>query len=347
MLVNIRPTTRPTQIFFRAVRCYSTGPENLKKVLGVGRFWKDNKYKPPKEEQTFSKDQDNELGNLVKRLFKPNQNATSSFTRYYRQRQMSNVLNGRDKLISDEPVEELPEMLEKPLDKAIKQDLQLGANLSYWRNSSKFDRQLFLKTAREATPILYWNSLDMTFDPSDFIRLLPPPEMWVGSYENVEDIDLDFSVIRSRNPVDLSRWLGYYLEFKSEKAAALYVNETRGAQLCGLEVKFKFVTKEKAPGLISPYLQKAQGVTRRMCALAFGIPFEMTNNRILRILWDYELIDDDHLAIERLPKGSVRYSASPVLLRFKSEEEAQRFVREFHGKVWPHTESEVLAEVVD
>jgi hypothetical protein len=318
----------------------------LKKALGVSGIWREKSNKNTQNNLAFTYE-DRNLSSLLKKLFKPNPAISGSLSKYQRQKRLSKLINDDDKFMNDELLQELPEQLDKPMVAARKADPSLNQNVSYWREGTKFDRQSYLKTFRDATPIVYWNCLDLTLDPSDFARLLPHPEMWVGSYENVEDIDLDFTVSRSRNPINLSRWLGYYLEFKSPKAAALYVTETRGAQLCGLEVNFKFVSRETAPGLLSPHLDKAPSVSRKMCAIVYGLPPEMNDNRISRILWDYELIDDDDLAITRLPKDNINYGGGPVLLRFKSEEEAQRFVREFHSKIWPHTDSEVIAEVVD
>jgi len=45
--------------------------------------------------------------------------------------------------------------------------------------------------------------------------------------------------------------------------------------------------------------------------------------------------------------GKIMYGGSPYLLRFKSEDEAQRAVREFNRRIFPHTDQQVFLEVVD
>lgn len=326
---------------------YKGSENDLKKALGVSEIWREQSKAIPNDINLNFNREEQDLSSLLRKLFKPNLGEQSILSKYHKEKKLSSVLNDDEKFISEDLFKELPEQVDKPMAAAAKADPSLSRSLLYWQKHSKFERQKNLEKPHDATSILYWNCLELSFDPSDFARILPHPNQWAGHYDNTEDIDMDFTVLRSRNPANLCRWLGYYLEFQSSEAAYIYLNETRDAQLCGLQVKFKFVTKERALGIRSHILEAVPSVSRRMCALVYGLPYEVNDNRISRVLWDYELIDDDKNAIKRLPNDRVNYGGSPVLLRFKSEEEAERFVREFHGTIWPHTDMEILAEVID
>lgn len=195
------------------------------------------------------------------------------------------------------------------------------------------------------TNILYWYTVDMKFNQSDFQRLLPDKNLRVGSYDPQFDT-IDIEVHRARNPVNLTRWMGYFLTFKSKDAAMVYYQETLGAELCGMPLKLRFV-EPSIRGYTSPLLDKAPGVSRHSHALILGLPVGYSETTILRVLWDYDLIDDDKLAVQRVPVDRVKYGGSPFVLRFKSEEEADRFVKDYNQQIFPYTSSRVLCEVVD
>lgn len=126
----------------------------------------------------------------------------------------------------------------------------------------------------------------------------------------------------------------------------MYYQETLGAELCGLQLKLKFA-KPDAKGIHSALLDKAPGITRRMCALIFGLPEQFTQLQVLRTLWEYDLVDNDDLAVERLPTGRVKYGGGPFLLRFKNEMEPLRLCREFNRREFPYSGTEVLVDVLD
>lgn len=190
----------------------------------------------------------------------------------------------------------------------------------------------FLHTEK-TTNLLYWYCTDLTFGKSDFERVGPP--------------NVTFKVTRARNPVNLTRWMGYFLEFSTKEDALLYFEETIGHELCGFPLKLRFTPRE-IQGYESPLLSKVPaGLPRRCHALILGLPVGFPEQRVLRVLWDYDLIDDDRLAVERLPMGNVKYGGNPMLLRFKNEKEADRFVRDHDREVFPYSENKVYCEVID
>lgn len=193
--------------------------------------------------------------------------------------------------------------------------------------------------------ILYWYCTDLTFNHTDFQRIFPTPSYRSANYGPEWD-SISFDVVRARNPVNLTRWMGYFLKFESEQAALIYFRETLGAELCGMPVKLRFVD-ETTQGLSCPHLQKVPGLPRECHALVLGLPQNVSATTILRALWDYELLDDDSLAVERLPMDNVKYGGKPVLLRFFSKSEAQRFARDFDRTVFPYTSTKVYCEVID
>lgn len=193
------------------------------------------------------------------------------------------------------------------------------------------EKYKFLHTSH-ATNLLFWYCPDLTFSASDFARVGPP--------------HAHFNVTRARNPINLTPWMGYFLEFKTTEEATKYYEETIGHELCGFPLKLKFVQPD-IRGFKSPLLEKVPQVSRKSHALVLGLPAGYTDHNILRVLWDYDLLDDDQVAVERLPLGQVKYGGNPYLLRFKSEREAERFVRDHDGEVFPYTEYKVLCQVID
>lgn len=321
---------------------------------------------------------------MLANLFSPSKNASDVLSRYYRQQNLYQLSKQDSKELKTEELMTLhkrakPSLYETampPLSESskgsstesIKENSALGDRESSTgsitgRTGTAKDRapeptpepasaskstsdsaQQFIKQNPLATTALYLNTAGISFSKSDLERLLPPRHLMMGTYAS--DIDCSFELVRSRSPVNLVRWFGYYLKFKSREAAVMYYQETLGAELCGLEVKLQFV-EPTAKGIHSPVLDQVPGVTRSMCALMIGLPASQSRIQIMRRLWDYDFIDDDTFSVQKLPMGRVRYGGPPVLLRFKSEEEAQRLVREFDRRVFPGTENEVYVEVLD
>ncbi|CAN6631095.1 hypothetical protein TRVA0_013S00408 [Trichomonascus vanleenenianus] len=207
--------------------------------------------------------------------------------------------------------------------------------------------QKFLKKYPFATNVLYWYIPgQITFAKSDFQRILPPPSERIGNYdESLNHSDIEFEVRRARNPNTLQSWFGYYLIFPSREAAALYYQETLGAELCGLQLKLQFASTE-AKGLNCDRLDSVP-IPRSHCAVVYGLPEGTTKRQLLRTLWDYNLVDSDDLAVDRIRTKEVKYGGDPWLLRFKTREEPRRLAREFNRRIFPKTESEVLIEVLD
>lgn len=194
-----------------------------------------------------------------------------------------------------------------------------------------------------ATNMLYWYCVDLSFMKSDFSRLLPAPDMRT---ETNSEHQIEFQMTRARNPVNLTKWMGYFLQFNNKEDALIYYKETLGAELAGMPLKFRFVDPS-IRGFDSPLLHKVPGLGRRCHALILGLPHGFSYDNILQVLWDYELVEDDKLAVERLPVDKVRYGGSPFLIRFKTEEESARFVHDFDKVVFPHSDSRVYCEIID
>ena len=188
----------------------------------------------------------------------------------------------------------------------------------------------FLRTDK-TTNLLYWYCTDLVFSQADFERVGPP--------------NAKFQVTRARDPVNMKSWMGYFLEFETPEAALAYFEHTLGHELCGLPLKLRF-TMPDIQGFHSPILEKTN-LPRRAHVLMLGLPHGISEHAILRAAWDFDLVDDDSLAVEKMPMGRVLYGGNPVLLRFRTEAEAARFVREFDSEIFPHTNSKVLCEVVD
>lgn len=253
-----------------------------------------------------------QLRKLLSNLFSPSPTATDALSKYHRRTNLS-------RMTTQHPVT---------------------------RPGIEASPEEFLAKYPFATNVLYWNSLGISLNKSDFERLLPPKQLRTGVYRDNLDT-IDFDIVRSRNPDNLTPWFGYYLVFNSRDAAAMYYQETLGTELCGLQLRLRFIEAQTAKGLHSPILDKAPQVSRRNCALVLGLPDGFPALNIIRTLWDYDFIDDDKLAVEQLPVGKIRYGGGPFLLRFQNEEEPQRLVREFNKRVFPHTQNEVQVEVVD
>lgn len=265
----------------------------------------------PKEEDL--KNNPTQLRKLLSNLFSPSPTATDSLSQFYRKNNLDR-LSGSSRLGDD--------------------------------NSTADDAQKFIEKHPFATNVLYIHSLGISLDKSDFERLLPAKGLQAGHYVSSSSI-VDFELVKSRNPHNLTPWFGYYLIFNSKEDAVMYYQETLGAELCGLQLKLRFADPATSKGIDSPILDKTKDIDRKMCALILGLPDDIRPLNILRALWDYDFIDDDSLAVEKLPTGRIRYGGSPYLLRFKNEEEPQRLVREFNRRVFPHTESEIYVEIVD
>uniref|UniRef100_A0A060T6I0 ARAD1C20240p n=1 Tax=Blastobotrys adeninivorans TaxID=409370 RepID=A0A060T6I0_BLAAD len=291
---------------------------------------------------------------MLANLFSPSKNASDVLSRYYRQQNLYQLSKQVTPELKTEELMTLHKRVKPSLyDSAVPPLSKCNSEYTGTEKapasqsvpkSSNDSAQQFINQNPLATTALYLNTAGISFSKSDLERLLPPRHLMMGSYSS--DIDPSFELVRSRSPANLVRWFGYYLIFKSREAAVMYYQETLGAELCGLEVKLQFV-EPTAKGIHSPILDQVPGVSRSMCALMIGLPANYTRIQIMRKLWDYDFIDDDNFSVQKLPMGRVRYGGPPVLLRFKSEEEAQRLVREFDRRLFPGTENEVYVEVLD
>lgn len=202
-----------------------------------------------------------------------------------------------------------------------------------FKSATKFERRKMSAQIRSNT--LYWYCMNLSFSKSDFERIVPP----VNS-------NISFDLVRSRNPRNLTKWLGYYLIFKTPDEAEIYRKATAGAEICGIELKLQSAGP-KALGLHSPILDKVPGMTRQMCALILGLPQDYSKKLLRSILWNYDLVDDDDLSIEFLPKDLIKYGGQPALIRFKNEDDPHALVRRWDSKVFPHTRNTVFIEVLD
>lgn len=211
----------------------------------------------------------------------------------------------------------------------------------------------FLDDPVRTSNVLYWSCGTLSFAKSDFQRLMPRPSAQVteerlilGEEVSGDHTEIpDFKVIRSRHPRTLHRWIGYFLVFSSRNAAIKYYEETLGAELCGMQVNFTFVDPGKA-NIHPPLLYEVPGVNRSMCALVAGLPPRMSKISLARVLWEYDLLDDESKAIVKLT-GDGNASQSSWLLRFKNEDEPKRLRRQYHRRQWPLTTMTPSVEILD
>lgn len=201
--------------------------------------------------------------------------------------------------------------------------------------------------------VLYWPCGTLTFLKSDFLRIMPKLKAQLFNAEDTqEQSDLiysdpsEFQVVRSRDPETLTRWIGYFLVFPSPRAARKYYLETKGAELCGLQVAFSFVDADKL-NIRPPVLNEVPNISRDMCALISGLPPQMNKLSIAQALWDYNLIDTESKAIVQLSGGEHELESS-WLVRFKDTMEPKRLRRRFHLQPWPNTTSGLTSvEILD
>lgn len=232
--------------------------------------------------------------------------------------------------------------------------------------------------------------------------------------------DLDFNVVKSRNPFSLLFTGAYYLIFQNFNQACVYYLETAAKALNGIAVNLTFVqpTENNLRKMCSPLLtsndvlpqmiesgQKSFGsipiseifagspVANELLSnllhspkdrsgyhdsmvdpvytwasrlagipgrynqvLVQNLPFGITGPALENLLWDYEFENEED------PQKSILnfYTNSSLqttlaLLRFKDEDNARRFVRNYHGRRWEKMLSRkekplyapILCEIVD
>ncbi|VVT58340.1 uncharacterized protein SAPINGB_P006157 [Magnusiomyces paraingens] len=208
---------------------------------------------------------------------------------------------------------------------------------------------------------LFWPCGTLSFLPSDFKRILPGPihsgsdsgSGFISENNGPQELTAeelaqarDFTVVRSRDPASLVRWIGYYLEFPTREAAVAYYWATLGAELCGIRVNFRFVDPSQA-SIHPPALSAIPGVSRRMCALVAGLPPRYSPHTMARILWDYDLLPSAQDAVVKLSGDEAHCSESSWLVRFTNEDEPRRLVRAYNNRYWPNTTMVPKIEVLD
>lgn len=249
-------------------------------------------------------------------------------------------------------------------------------------NAGTAEFMSFLDDPQKTSNTLYWPCGSLSFLKSDFLRILPSKQVRAAtatsttqqrylSYTDSFDSDLDslssnsnnkfqndecaqFQLIRNRDPKTLMRWIGYYLIFPTRAAAIEYYTSTLGADICGLQVRFRFVDSNKS-NINPPILSQIPGVSRSMCALVSGLPSRYSPMTMAKILWDFDLLPNENESIIKLlgttlqnEKGEGKYMKESVwLLRFQNEDEPRRLVRSFHKQYWPGTNLVSNVEILD
>jgi hypothetical protein len=137
---------------------------------------------PDKRSNENYKSSTQHLRNLISRLFVPRPDAADSLTRYHRQRGLSRFAKNEDE---DELFVE-----------AGKPSLYGGAPVpieNVQENAAKISPLDTLPPKYDfVTTVLYWYSLGISLNKSDFERLLPPKNLRVGDYpDDLDHIDFE------------------------------------------------------------------------------------------------------------------------------------------------------------
>lgn len=203
----------------------------------------------------------------------------------------------------------------------------------------------------ELTRLLYWYTMDITVAPTDFLRI--GPDM------------INFKVSRARHPNNLTRLMGYFLEFQNSEQALSYYNSALNHEICGFALNFQFAGLESF-GFKSPILENSK-LPRRAHVIVIGFPNSMHLKDIEEnYLKGYKLagsttqrtnlinIGDSFAkksngsnetnmpSLQRLPKENYIFGEDVVLIRFKDEKEARMFTKDNMNN-----SKGLLCEVVD
>lgn len=294
-----------------------------------------------KQRQAKGTKDSKEMWSFLSELFISTGNTADTLTRYFRRNNIEKTIEKKDKL-NESPPTANNKTLATSLSKSDPY-IQLKKDVS-----EKFDGNISeISNDTPSSNVLYWPCGTITFFKSDFQRIMPKFSAQVttseASLKDLSDTGIpEFQVVRNRDPQTLTRWIGYYLVFPSPTAALKYYQETRGAELCGMQVNFSFV--DSSFPIRPPVLYEVPNISRDMCALISGLPAQTSKISIAQILWDYNLLDDESKAIVKV-MGSNEFST--WLLRFQDSNEPRRIRRKFHNQIWPYTLARPSIEILD
>ncbi|RLV91300.1 hypothetical protein JA1_003955 [Spathaspora sp. JA1] len=238
----------------------------------------------------------------------------------------------------------------------------------------QLESQDLLDRYKPISNILQFNCYNSYISKQDFLRVYPTNSRFKELF-TVGKVPLE--VVKSRNPQDLSFNQAYYLVFPSKLLACIYLYETSTKMLNGVHLNFKFANLNQenlsnmSSTLINPkystLLDKASGCEddnyeilqqlisrdeRSKYVRIQNLPFNLKPGTIQKLLWDYNLPNSKVIPITKDLTNETNIS----LIKFNHIMDAQRFVRNFHGKKWDRINKKdpeiqffepILCEIVD
>ncbi|EGW35705.1 uncharacterized protein SPAPADRAFT_58906 [Spathaspora passalidarum NRRL Y-27907] len=220
--------------------------------------------------------------------------------------------------------------------------------------------------------ILKFNCLNSYITKQDFLRVFPRNSQFYREF-SVGTVPLE--VVKSRNPHDLTFQQAYYLVFPSQLLACIYLHETSTKMLNGFHLNFEFAKVDEvtlatmsSPLINTGYSKLLKTIpqhstdnykliaelissdARSKTVKIQNLPFKLPNTTLRKLLHDY--------TFQRLPPITidVNNETNIQLMRFGDVHQAQRFVRNFHGKKWDKIDKRkpeqqfyepILCEIVD
>ncbi|ODQ66721.1 hypothetical protein NADFUDRAFT_69846 [Nadsonia fulvescens var. elongata DSM 6958] len=91
--------------------------------------------------------------------------------------------------------------------------------------------------------ILYCETWFSTFDKSDFEQMIPNFNGMLGDW-SLKHEEMSFNLIRNRAAKDLSALKGYFLIFETIEMANIFLYETTGSEISGMQATFHFIDAE-------------------------------------------------------------------------------------------------------
>ncbi|EMG46970.1 hypothetical protein G210_2762 [Candida maltosa Xu316] len=169
-----------------------------------------------------------------------------------------------------------------------------------------------------------------------------------------------FEMVKKRNGKDMTFMNQYFLVFANQLNAAVYIKETENKVINGITLNFEFVelTKDVLEGMSNPLISdfgKVEEIVnikeeenlvsdkvfhnfdvlktwlnpeRKNYVIVRNWPFGLNEQQVYKLLWSYRLQGIvDVLA-------DVRNEQHVVLLKFSDTKDADRFIRNYHGRKW-------------
>ncbi|ODV92084.1 hypothetical protein CANCADRAFT_81962 [Tortispora caseinolytica NRRL Y-17796] len=190
---------------------------------------------------------------------------------------------------------------------------------------------------------LYVPTRSMSFQWGDFVRLVPS-DTAKEIFQKNEAHDLYFQLRYSRANSNMLRRFGYFLSFKPNMAAKfleLVRLKNPAPQINSQPIVF---LNSHLPRDNKCYLNRAQQEESWSgTVLMYGLPSAMPHHAMIQLLTDYELIDNELKAIEKLPFDE--FSGSLWLVRTKSASAAYAIHRDFH--MCPHNDQNIFVDIVE